>query len=183
MPGNLIDLSNLQVVTTRVLVKTVVDVEPELLAGQLALVEQLLLDQIEPLDGVTQIGTTAQGFLSVILVDFAPEVTLDEAMNTVEAAVDAIRSTQVVRQSRRRGGEADDPNLECREESRRFDSTTDITEDWGDCETIFQNGIRADCYHRRSVRNLTTGDQTSRPGRLQGGGGQAGRPACGPAGG
>ena len=82
VPGNLIDLSNLQVVTPRVLVKTVVDVEPELLAGQLALVEQLLLDQIEPLERVTQIGTTAQGFLSVILVDFAPEVTLDEAMNT-----------------------------------------------------------------------------------------------------
>ncbi|MCY3792227.1 MAG: hypothetical protein OXH63_25905 [Gemmatimonadetes bacterium] len=29
VPGNLIDLSNLQVVTTRVLVKAVVDVEPE----------------------------------------------------------------------------------------------------------------------------------------------------------
>ena len=170
VPGNLIDLSNLQVVTTRVLVKTVVDVEPELLAGQLALVEQLLLDQIEPLEGVTQIGTTAQGFLSVILVDFAPEVTLDEAMNTVEAAVDAIRSTQVVRQAEGET-EADDPNLECREESRRFDSTTDITDDWGDCETIFQNGIRADCY-QTICRNLTTGDQTSRPGRLQAGGGK-----------
>ena len=168
VPGNLIDLSNLQVVTPRVLVKTVVDVKPELLTGQLALVEQLLLDQIEPLEGVTQIGTATQGFVSVILVDFAPEVTLNAAMERVEAAVDAIRSTQVVRQVQGET-EADDPNLECREESRRFDSTADITDDWGDCETIFQDGIRADCY-QTICRNLTTGDQTSRPGRLQGGG-------------
>ncbi len=168
VPGNLIDLTNLQVVTPRVLVKTVVDVEPDLLAGQLALVEQLLLNQLEPLAGVTQLETATQGFLSVISVDFAPEVKLDAATEQVEAAVDAIRSTQVVRQVQGET-EAGDPNLECREESRRFDSTADITDDWGDCETIFQGGIRADCY-QTICRNLTTGDQTSRPGRLQGGG-------------
>ena len=55
VPGNVIDLSNLAVVSPQVLVKTLIQAPPELLAGELALAEEKLLDAVASLSGTTAI--------------------------------------------------------------------------------------------------------------------------------
>ncbi|MEE3257722.1 MAG: hypothetical protein VX293_00795 [Candidatus Latescibacterota bacterium] len=91
VPGNLIDLANLDVTSPRVLVKTLVEAPPELLAGEVALVEERLLEVISTLPGVTASEPATREGLSTIRVDFADDIPLAEAVARVTAAIDAIR--------------------------------------------------------------------------------------------
>ena len=86
VPGNIIDLSNLAVVSPQVLVKTLIQAPPELLAGERALAEEKLLDAISSLSGTTAITPSQREGLSLIRIDFAADIPLDEAVAQVAAA-------------------------------------------------------------------------------------------------
>ena len=90
VPGNLIDLSNLDATNTQVLVKTLIDAPPELIEGEVALVEAQLLDVVSSLAGATAIESSVDGGLSQIRIDFAAEIPLTEAVSRVAVAIDAI---------------------------------------------------------------------------------------------
>jgi len=162
VPGNLIDLANLADASPRVLVKTVVTAPTELLEGQLAQVEEMLLEVISPLEGVVATSASSQGNLSVVLVEFEAGGDLSQVTLRVDEAIDPLRPEAVSQDSEGEGEE--DSDWECSEEEQRFASTTEITEEWGDCETVYQGGIRADCY-RTVCRNTRTGEVTQTPGK------------------
>ncbi|MDP6699610.1 MAG: hypothetical protein QGH25_08170, partial [Candidatus Latescibacteria bacterium] len=58
VPGNLIDLSNLDATNTQVLVKTLIDAPPELIEGEVALVEAQLLDVVSSLAGAAAVESS-----------------------------------------------------------------------------------------------------------------------------
>lgn len=91
VPGNLIDLSNLDVVSPQLLVKTLIEAPPALLAGEVALVEEKLLEAIASLPGVTATAPSTQEGLSLIRIGFAEDISLIEAVARVTAAIDAIK--------------------------------------------------------------------------------------------
>ena len=93
--GDVIDLSNLVVVSPQVLVKTLIQAPPELLAGELALAEEKLLDAVSSLPGTTAITPSQREGLSLIHLDFADDIPLDEAVAQVAAALDPVRSAGV----------------------------------------------------------------------------------------
>ena len=95
VPGDVIDLSNLVVVSPQVLVKTLIQAPPELLAGELALAEEKLLDAVSSLPGTTAITPSQREGLSLIHLDFADDIPLDEAVAQVAAALDPVRSAGV----------------------------------------------------------------------------------------
>ena len=95
VPGNVIDLSNLAVVSPQVLVKTLIQAPPELLAGELALAEKKLLDAVSSLPGTTAITPAQREGLSLIRLDFADDILLDEAVAQVAAALEPVRSADV----------------------------------------------------------------------------------------
>ena len=95
VPGNIIDLSNLAVVSPQVLVKTLIQAPPELLAGERALAEEKLLDAISSLSGTTAITPSQREGLSLIRIDFADDIPLDEAVAQVAAALAPVRSAGV----------------------------------------------------------------------------------------
>lgn len=98
VPGNLIDLSSLDVVTARVLLKTLVEAPPALLEGQVTVVEEILLEVISPLPGVVAVEPSSRGGLSLMLIDFDTGVELEEAVRQVSAAVETVRPERVVDQ-------------------------------------------------------------------------------------
>lgn len=91
VPGNLIDLSNLDVVNPQILVKTLIEAPPALLAGEVALVEQALLEALSSLPGATATTASINEGLSLIRIDFADDIPLTEAVARVSTAIDAIR--------------------------------------------------------------------------------------------
>ena len=91
VPGNLIDLSNLDETSPRVQVKTLVKAPPEILADAVAVVESQLLEALSSLPGATAINPTTRGGLSLIRIDFADDIHLAEAEARVSAAIEAIR--------------------------------------------------------------------------------------------
>ena len=95
VPGNVIDLSNLAVVTPQVLVKTLIQAPPELLAGELALAEEKLLDALSSLPGATAVAPSQREGLSLIRLDFAADIPLDEAVAQVAAALAPVRTASV----------------------------------------------------------------------------------------
>ncbi len=95
VPGNIIDLSNLAVVSPQVLVKTLIQAPPELLAGERALAEEKLLDALSSLSGTTAITPSQREGLSLIRIDFAADIPLDEAVAQVAAALAPVRSAGV----------------------------------------------------------------------------------------
>ena len=95
VPGDVIDLSNLVVVSPQVLVKTLIQAPPELLAGELALAEEKLLDAVSSLPGTTAVTPSQREGLSLIHLDFADDIPLDEAVAQVAAALDPVRSAGV----------------------------------------------------------------------------------------
>ena len=95
VPGNIIDLSNLAVTNPQVLVKTLIQAPPELLAGELALAEGNLLDALASLPGATAISPARREGLSLIRLDFADDVPLDEAVARVAAALAPLRSADI----------------------------------------------------------------------------------------
>ena len=90
VPGNLIDLTNLDATNPQVQIKTLIDAPPEVLEGEVALVEVQLLNAVSSLAGATAVESSARGGLSQIRIDFAEDVALTEAVARVAAAVDAI---------------------------------------------------------------------------------------------
>ena len=92
VPGNLIDLSNLDTVNPQVLVKTLVDAPPELLTGEVALVEEALLEALSSLAGATAITPSNNEGLSLIRLDFADNIPLTEAVARTTIAINTIRS-------------------------------------------------------------------------------------------
>ena len=92
VPGNVIDLSNLAVVSPQVLVKTLIQAPPELLAGEVALAEEKLLDAVSSLPGATAVTPSQREGLSLIRLDFADYIPLDEAVAQVAAALAPVRS-------------------------------------------------------------------------------------------
>ena len=95
VPGNLIDLSNLDTVSPQVLVKTLVDAPSELLAGEVALVEEVLLEALSSLAGAVAITPSNNEGLSLIRLDFADDISLTEAVDRTTAAINTIRSIPV----------------------------------------------------------------------------------------
>ena len=179
VPGNLIDLSILDNVVPSVLIKTVIDVEPELLAEQMDLVNQMLLDAISPLSGIASLEASTQGNLSIVFIEFQAGEDLGELAQQVSEALDPIRP-----EGETIDGFAEDQggDLSCVEEVKTFElqlsgahvaqGTGLIPEDWGECETYFQQvGVEqktlADCY-KVVCKNRETGEQTQRPGRQRG---------------
>ncbi len=167
-PGNLISLDNMEQVAPFALVKTVVDVAPEILADQLDIVNQMIVDVITPVEGVAQIEPSTRGIVSTILIHLDPEVDYNLALQQIGAAIDPIRP-ELTEEEDIGGGE--DENLNCQEENTLFESTVAITEEWGECETVFEGGgisTRKEKCYRVVCRDRTTGQQTQRPGRLTG---------------
>ena len=178
-PGNLIDLTNFDNIVPAALIKTVVDVAPELLEDQLDLVNQMLVDAVSPLGGVADIRASAQGNLSTVLIEFDRGLDLGEVTQQVSEALDPIRPEEAGSASLE--GE-DAENLLCVEEVKTFEvqihdahgaqGVTPVTEEWGDCETYFnlvgtEKKTFADCY-RAVCKNTDTGERTQRPGRMAG---------------
>jgi hypothetical protein len=178
-PGNLIDLSILDNVVPSVLIKTVVDVEPELLAEQIDLVNQMLLDALSPLSGIASLEASTQGNLSIVFIEFQTGEDLGELTQQVSEALDPIRPEGETNDgfAEEQGGD-----LSCVEEIKIFElqlsashvaqGTGLIPEDWGECETYSQQvGVEqktlADCY-KVVCKNRETGEQTQRPGRQRG---------------
>lgn len=95
VPGNIIDLSNLAVVSPQVLVKTLIQAPPELLAGEVALAEKKLLDALASLPGATAIAPSQREGLSLIRLDLADDVSLDETVAQIAAALEPVRSAGV----------------------------------------------------------------------------------------
>ncbi len=178
-PGNLIDLTNLGNIVPAALIKTVVDVAPELLEDQLHLVNQMLVDAVSPLGGVAHIRASAQGNLSTVLIEFDRGMNLGELTQQVSQALDPIRPEEAGGASL---GDEDAKNLLCVEEVKTFElqiydahgaqGITPVTEEWSDCETYFnfvgtERKTFADCY-RAVCKNADTGERTQRPGRMAG---------------
>ena len=178
-PGNLIDLSILDNVVPSVMIKTVVDVEPALLAEQIDLVNQMLLDAISPLSGIASLKASAQGNLSIVFIEFQAGEDLGELTQQVSEALDPIRPEGETSAGFVGEQEGD---LSCTEEVKKFElqssgahalqGTSLVPEDWGECETYFQQvGVEqktlADCY-KVICKNKETGEQTQRPGRQRG---------------
>lgn len=95
VPGNVIDLSNLAVVSPQVQIKTLIQAPPELLAGELALAEEKLLDAVSSLPGATTITPAQREGLSLIRIDFADDIPLDEAVARVATALESVYSAGV----------------------------------------------------------------------------------------
>lgn len=95
VPGNIIDLSNLAGVSPQVLVKTLIQAPPELLAGEVALAEEKLLDALASLPGATAIAPSQREGLSLIRIDLADDVSLDETVARIAAALEPVRSAGV----------------------------------------------------------------------------------------
>ena len=178
-PGNLIDLSILDDVIPSVQIKTVVDVEPELLAEQMDLVNQMLLAAISPLSGIASLETSVQGNLSTVLIGFQIGDDLAELTQQVSEALDPIRPEGETGDG---FAEEEAGDLSCVEETKTFElqisgahvaqGTGLIPEEWGECETYFQQvgaeqKTLADCY-KVVCKNKATGEQTQRPGRRRG---------------
>ena len=179
VPDNLIDLSILDNVLPSVLIKTVVNVEPEVLAEQMDLVNQMLLNAISPLSGIASLEASTQANLSIVLIELQVGEDLAEFMQQVGEALDPIRPEGETGDgfAEEQGGD-----LSCVEEVKTFElqisgahvaqGTGLISEDWGECETYFQQvGVEqktfADCY-KVVCKNRETGEQTQRPGRPRG---------------
>ena len=178
-PGNLIDLSILDDVVPSVQIKTVVDVEPELLAEQMDLVNQMLLEAVSPLSGIASLETSVQGNLSTLLIGFQVGDDLADLTQQVSEALDPIRPEGETGDG---FAEEEAGDLNCVEETKTFElqisgahvaqGTGLIPEDWGECETYFQQvgaeqKTLADCY-KVVCKNKATGEQTQRPGRQRG---------------
>lgn len=95
VPGNIIDLSNLAVVSPQVLVKTLIQAPPELLSGEVALAEEKLLEAVSSVSGTTAITPSQREGLSLIRIDFADHIPLDEAVVQVAAALEPVRSAGI----------------------------------------------------------------------------------------
>ncbi len=95
VPGNVIDLSNLAGVSPQVLVKTLIQAPPDLLAGEVALAEEKLLDALASLPGITAIAPSQREGLSLIRIDLADDVSLDETVARIVAALEPVRSAGV----------------------------------------------------------------------------------------
>ena len=160
VPGNLIDLSNLDDPLPRVLIKSVVNAPPELREGQLEQIEQQTLEALAPILGIADIEVTSQDFLSLVLVEFEPGTDLGQATQLVSFAI-APLLREVERQE---SAEEQESDLECTVETKRFESTAAVTDEWGACETVYQGGIRPDCF-RTVCRNRRTGEITYAPGK------------------
>ena len=177
-PGNLIDLSILDDVVPSVQIKTVVDVEPELLTEQMDIVNQMLREAISPLSGIASLETSVQGNLSTVLIGF--QVGTISQNSRSRSARPWTRSGQ--REEISDGFAEEEGDLSCVEEVKTFElqisgahvaqGTGLIPEDWGECETYFQQAgaeqkTLADCY-KVVCKNKETGEQTQRPGRQRG---------------
>ena len=168
-PGNLISLDNMEQVAPFILVKTAADVAPEILGDHLNLVNQMIIDAITPIEGIIQIEPTIQGVVSLVLIRLQPEVDFNLALQQIGKAIDPIRPE--LTEEEIIDGDGGDENLNCTEEDRIFESTVAVTEEWGDCDTVFLPGgisTRKEQCWRVNCRDRTTGQQTQRPGRLTG---------------
>ena len=176
-PGNLIDLSKLNNVAPAVIIKTVVDVDPELIEDQLELVNQMLVDAVSPLSGIARLEPGTQGNLSLVFIEFEPGTDLGEATQQVSEALDPIRPEGA-------GGPGFDVasgDVTCIEEVKTFEQQISdshaeqnrgIGEEWGDCESYFNwiggdQKMYADCF-QVVCKNRDTGEVTAYPGRKRG---------------
>ena len=166
-PGNLIDLTNLATVVPRVMVKTVIDSDPALLPSKLNQTNQMLLDLLVGVDGIAQVDTLSQGILSIVLVSFSAGADLDLSTELVETTVEPLLADQVDDQGPVDAG-GGDSSLECREESKQFESSATVTEEWGDCDSGLVGGVgfTTECY-RTICRDRDSGVETQTPGKLK----------------
>ncbi|NKB71157.1 MAG: hypothetical protein GKR89_29145 [Candidatus Latescibacteria bacterium] len=165
-PGNLIDLANLSTVAPRVMVKTVIDSDPGLLPSKRNQTNQILLDLLVGLEGVTRVDTLSQDILSIVLVEFAEGTDLSLVTALVGTAVEPLLPEE--EQDTGPVGDGDDNNLECREESQQFESSATVTAEWGDCDSGLVGGVgfTTECF-RTICRDRDSGVETQQPGRLQ----------------
>jgi hypothetical protein len=167
-PGNLIDLSLLQDGRPKVLIKTVVVGAERDRDNVVAQLTATIMAAIDTISNVDDISVSQTANLFSVLLTFSAETDLFAALERVNAAVDLVRPESVA-------GVDDmvdtgtNPELQCTEESRDFESSSSISDEWGACEgtLVPSGGIRNTCY-RVECRDRDSGQITMTPGRLTG---------------